>query len=284
MHKIICSKNIRLAVGLSCAVALATHTQLAAAQTAQPAQPQQPRPAQQPQQPAQQQPQPAQQQPQPAQQQPQPAQQPAQNDAPDIDEKPAQVPDSNIVVQPHMRPDERPQPPRSEAVDTLGDQTTTPVATGAGVGSDIAYASRGIVELGGTLALTHQSQTTIFRLAPSVGYFIVDNLELTLFPELLVTNVDGDGDDDDQTDVSVGGTIEPSYHVPFTDRLLGFAGLGLGVRYADDPGVDVFLRPRLGMDVMVGRSGILKPAAFLDIGVNDGLTSGGIEVGFTVML
>lgn len=181
-----------------------------------------------------------------------------------------------------MQPDERPQPPQSEAVQELGDQKQTTVATGAGVGSDIAYASRGVVELGGTLSLTHQSQTTTIRLAPSIGYFFVDNLELTLFPELLILNIDGE--DDDETDVSVGGTLEPSYHVPFNDRLLGFVGMGLGVRYSDDPGVDVFLRPRVGMDVMVGRSGILKPAVFLDIGANDGLTSGGIEVGFTVML
>jgi len=291
MQKLVCSKNIHLAMCLSCAVALAAHAQSVAAQSTQPAQPkaqqapQQPaQPPQQPQQqPAQQPQRPAQQAQQPAQQAQQPAQQPLQaNDEPDIDEKPTQVPDSNIAVQPHMQPDERPQPPQSEAFQELGAHEETPVATGAGVGSDIAYASRGVVELGGSLALTHQSQTTTIRLAPSVGYFFIDNLELTLFPELLITNIDGE--EDDESDVSFGGVLEPSYHVPFTDRLLGFAGLGLGIRYADEPGVDVFLRPRLGMDIMVGRSGILKPAAFLDIGANDGLTSGGLEVGFTVML
>jgi hypothetical protein len=78
--------------------------------------------------------------------------------------------------------------------------------------------------------------------------------------------------------------LEPSYHLALSDRTFAFGGLGLGVRYADDPGVDVFLRPRLGMDFMVGRSGIFKPAVFLDIGANDGLTSGGFEAGFTVML
>lgn len=181
-----------------------------------------------------------------------------------------------------MKPDERPQPPQSEAVQEFMSQEETTVATGVGVGSEIAYASKGVVELGGTLSLNHQSQTTTIRLAPSVGYFIVDNLELTLFPELLIINIDGETDD--ETDVSVGGSIEPSYHVPFTDRLLGFVGMGLGVRYSDEPGVDVFLRPRIGMDILVGRSGILKPAVFLDIGVNDGLAAGGIEAGFTVML
>lgn len=77
--------------------------------------------------------------------------------------------------------------------------------------------------------------------------------------------------------------VEPSYHLPFSDRLFAFAGLGIGLNYAEDPGVDLLFRPRLGLDVLVGRSGILKPAAFMDVGVNDGLSAGGFEAGFTVM-
>jgi len=146
------------------------------------------------------------------------------------------------------------------------------------VGSPLGYALRTVVELGGVLALTHQSQTTDFRIAPSVGYFFIDGLELTLFPELQIIDVDG------ETDATVAGTLEPSYHIALQDSsLFGFAGIGVGMSYADDPGVDLFFRPRLGFDIMVGRSGILKPAAFLDVGANDGLTSGGIEAGFTVM-
>ena len=154
----------------------------------------------------------------------------------------------------------------------------TRVITGAGVGSDVAYASSGVVELGGALGVTHASETTTIRITPSVGYFIINNLELTLFPELTIFHVE------DETDVTVGGAIEPSYHMPFSDRMFGFVGIGLGVRYAEDPGVDLFLRPRLGMDFMIGRSGIIKPAVFLDIGANDGLEAGGFEAGFTVML
>ncbi len=183
-----------------------------------------------------------------------------------------------------MQADERPEPPQSETVQELGERNQTPVITGAGVGSDVSYASQGVVEVGGSLAFTHASETTTFRVAPSVGYFFIDNLELTLFPELVMIHVDGDGDEDGTTDFVVGAALEPSYHLPLSDRIFGFAGIGLGVRYAEDPGVDVFLRPRLGIDVMVGRSGIFKPAFFADIGANDGLSSGGFEAGFTVML
>ena len=160
------------------------------------------------------------------------------------------------------------------------------VAKNAGVGSDLAYASRGVVEMGGVLALRHQSETTQFRLAPSIGYFFVDNLELTLFPDLTITRISadaGDAGEGAQTDWSVGVVLEPSYHLPFNDRLLAFVGLGVGLNFAEDPKVDLLFRPRLGLDVLVGRSGILKPAAFMDVGLADGLSAGGIEAGYTVM-
>lgn len=160
------------------------------------------------------------------------------------------------------------------------------VAKNAGVGSDLAYASKSVVEAGGVLALRHQSETTQFRIAPSFGYFFVDNLELTLFPELNITHIaadDGPGGEGAQTDWSIGVLVEPSYHLPFNDRLLGFVGLGVGLNFAEDPSVDLLIRPRVGLDVLVGRSGILKPALFMDIGVADGLSAGGLEAGYTVM-
>jgi hypothetical protein len=173
---------------------------------------------------------------------------------------------------------QEPAPPNQVALEDAKNMQDAEVAVDAGVGSKIAYASKTVVELGGSLALKHESETTTFRIAPSVGYFIVDNIELTLFPELSILHVDGG------TDVMFGAMLEPSYHAPFSDSMFGFAGIGVGLRYAEDPGIDFALRPKLGMDFMIGRSGILKPALFLDIGANDGLTAGGFEAGFTVML
>jgi hypothetical protein len=133
------------------------------------------------------------------------------------------------------------------------------VAKNAGVGSPLAYASRSVVEVGGVLAFRHQSETTSFRVSPSIGYFFIDNVELTLFPDLIITRIKGDDGEDGegaQTDWSIGAVLEPSYHLPFSDRLFAFAGLGIGVNYAEDPGVDLLFRPRVGLDVLVGRSGI----------------------------
>ena len=185
----------------------------------------------------------------------------------------------------HAGADDTPTPPGGPPPDIRAPEQVD-VAKNAGVGSDLAYASKGVVEMGGVLALRHQSETTLFRLSPSIGYFFVNNLELTLFPELIITRIaadDGASGEGAQTDWGIGAVLEPSYHLPFSDRLLAFAGLGIGLNYAEDPGVDLLFRPRLGLDVLVGRSGILKPAAFMDVGVNDGLSAGGFEAGFTVM-
>lgn len=149
------------------------------------------------------------------------------------------------------------------------------VTTNAGGES---YADAGVVELGGNLAFTRASKTTTFRIAPSIGYFVVDRVELTLFPEVTVIDLSG------HTDTTVGLLLEPSYHLKMSDRLFAFAGAGVGFRYAKHPGFDLAIRPTIGMDVLVGQSGIFKPALFLDIGTNDGVTQGGLQAGFTVML
>jgi len=253
-------------VSAAAAIVFSVHGMAAAQQ--QGATPQQRQPAVQ-QQPAQQQPG----QTQAGQQEVAQPQQPAQQPPP---QQP--VEGAPVTTQDYGPESQQPEPPNTVDIDELKEVDSANVALDAGVGSPIAYASASVVELGGTLALTHQSETTLFRIAPSVGYFIVDNIELTLFPELIIANIDG------ETDVTVGGMLEPSYHVPFSDMFYGFLGVGFGLRYSEDPGVDFALRPKLGMDIMVGRSGILKPAVFLDIGANDGLNAGGFEAGFTVML
>ena len=171
------------------------------------------------------------------------------------------------------KPPEMPKPPQA-----LSAKGSPEVAVGAGEGSPLAYGKRSVVELGGTLALTHNSDTTTFSLLPSIGYFVADGVELSLLPEFRIQSID------DETDYSIGGALEPSYHLAINRQFYAFAGLGIGLRYADDPGLDLFFRPELGLDIMIGRSGILKPALFLDVGVSEGASAGGLEASFTVML
>jgi hypothetical protein len=215
---------------------------------------------------------------QPAAQPQQPPQQPGVQQGSAQPAQPEPIEGTTLSTTDHSPESQEPQPPNQVDMEQLQNTERAEVSLGAGEGSSVAYARATVVELGGSLALTHASETTTFRIAPSVGYFVVDNIELTLFPDLTIGNISG------ETDVTIGAMLEPSYHMPFNDDLFGFLGVGFGIRYAEDPGVDFALRPRIGMDIMVGRSGILKPAAFLDIGANDGLTQGGFEAGFTVML
>lgn len=169
------------------------------------------------------------------------------------------------------------QPAPPNAATEVNTPSQIEVAKDAGVGSPLAYARRSIVELGGNLALTHDGDITVFRISPSVGYFFVDNVELTLFPNLSIVHFA------DDTTVQIGALVEPSYHLPLSDALYAFAGLGFGFNYAEDPGFELLLRPRVGTDVMIGRSGIFKPALFMDVGFEEGVYAGGLEAGFTVM-
>jgi hypothetical protein len=176
-----------------------------------------------------------------------------------------------IEVEGKMEAGDRPSPPTVEAR-----PPEATIVTGAGAGSDVAYASQFVVELGGMTAFTRRNDITMLRLAPMFGWFIIDNLEISLLPDLLLVHLDG------ETEVAAGFSLEPSYHVPLGDQVLLFGGLGLGARFGTQ--TEFAFRPRIGLDLLIGRSGILKPALFLDLGSAGGLSSGGLEIGYTIML
>jgi hypothetical protein len=160
---------------------------------------------------------------------------------------------------------------------------TAPATAGAGSATaPRPFAKADATEVGGAMALTHDSETTAFRLTPAIGYFIANNVEFSLMPEMRVMYIDDHGDGAE--DVSIGLALEGSYHVPVERSVFVFGGLGVGARYAKDPGYSTFLRTRLGLDLLVGSSGAFKPAAFLDMGFNDGITAGGLEAGFMLAL
>lgn len=183
------------------------------------------------------------------------------------------------MIESEASQEDYPPPP---APPTLGaDDPALVVRADAGVGSDVAYARQGVVEIGGGLAFWHQSETTMFRISPMLGVFVIDGLELSAFVDFIVNHVSDDIDS--QTDVVFSGLVDISYHIALMRELYVFLGIGTGVSFAVDPGADLIFRPRVGVDLMIGRSGILRPQLFLDVGINDGLTAGGVEAAFTVM-
>ena len=139
-------------------------------------------------------------------------------------------------------------------------------------------------------------------LAPSIGWFFVDNLELSgiIGFNYASTSATVGGVTQSSSASSLNVLVEPSYHLPFSRSLFAFLGLGLGLAYNSRDGAGFALAPRLGMNIMIGRSGILSPALqFVYSTTNLNVpapgavatnttqavnTSFGINVGYTIML
>jgi hypothetical protein len=149
-------------------------------------------------------------------------------------------------------------PPQSD--DDAPPEVPTPivppggVVEQAGVGGLIGYGRAGVVELGGSAGFTSASGFTMVNVAPSIGWFAADNLELTGILDL--SHVEADG----RSGTIVTALVEPSYHLPFNRTAFGFLGLGVGGSYTEGPGMALALAPRIGGNFLVGRSGILTPS------------------------
>jgi hypothetical protein len=124
----------------------------------------------------------------------------------------------------------------------------------AGVGGQVGYARAGVLELGGSAGLTLAGDIRAINFSPSIGWFLIDNFELSAI--LDVTNLKA-GDD---SATLFSGLIEPSFHIPFNRSMFGFVGMGVGAAYQEALGAGMAVAPRIGMDFLVGRSGILRPS------------------------
>jgi hypothetical protein len=134
----------------------------------------------------------------------------------------------------------------------------------AGAGGREGYAHAGVLELGGSAGLTAAKDFSQFSIAPSVGWFVADNVQLTGIVSLSRAKV---GSADAAFTFSV--LAEPSYHYEFTNSQFGFVGLGLGL--AGNTGVDVgfAMAPRIGYKTLVGRSGVVTLDLRNTIATND---------------
>jgi hypothetical protein len=124
----------------------------------------------------------------------------------------------------------------------------------AGIGGRVGYGRAGVLELGGSAGLTAATDLTQVNVAPSIGWFVADNLELTGIVDLAYAKT---GDTDGMITTLL---VEPSYHLPFNRTTFGFLGMGVGAIYVKGPGLGFAIAPRVGANLMVGRSGILTPS------------------------
>ncbi len=162
----------------------------------------------------------------------------------------------------------------------------------AGVGGTTGYARAGVVELGGSLGINLGGNLRQVTVAPSIGWFFADNLQLSA---IVAVNYASTVTNSVRTSSSSFSVLaEPSYHLPLSRSLFAFAGVGVGVAYAEGPGAGFALAPRLGVNVLVGRSGIFTPALQFLYSTSDviqtpqgtliaGSTSFGLNAGYTVM-
>lgn len=188
---------------------------------------------------------------------------------------------------PASRSDHDPQPQvAAPAIPTGG------IVAQAGVGGVVGYGRSGVLELGGSAGFSVAGDLMQLRIAPSIGWFFMNNVEISGIVSLNYARTSSNGITAHATSLNV--LVEPSIHFPLSRTFFLFAGLGLGLAYADGPGAGFALAPRLGINLLVGRSGVFTPAATFVYSTSGAVetsqgtlltasTSFGLNLGYTVM-
>jgi len=160
----------------------------------------------------------------------------------------------------------------------------------AGIGGQTAYGRAGVLELGGSAFVTRAGKLTQINFSPSIGWFFMDNLQLSAILGINYSKVGT------SSNMYFNALVEPSFHIPFSQQAFGFLGLGMGLSFVDqeNAGAGFALAPRMGANIMVGRSGILTPSLNVSYSTHAAQTtpagallgvsvSYGIGMGYTVM-
>jgi opacity protein-like surface antigen len=124
----------------------------------------------------------------------------------------------------------------------------------AGVGGVTGYGRAGVLELGGSAGVTLASDYRNVNFSPIVGWFIADNLQISGI--LGISNIKSG----DNSSTLWSALAEPSYHLPFNRSTFAFLGLGVGASHISGLGTGFALAPRIGTNLLVGRSGVLTPS------------------------
>lgn len=133
----------------------------------------------------------------------------------------------------------------------------------AGVGGVVGYGRAGVIELGGSAGLMMATGFRNVNVAPMIGWFVADNLELSTI--LGVSNIKAG----DESATVFSALVEPSYHIPFNRTTFGFLGMGIGAAYLSELGGGLAVAPRIGANFLVGRSGVLTPSLTYEYTTHD---------------
>lgn len=158
------------------------------------------------------------------------------------------TPEENL---PPPTSDNDPAPPVAGPVAGLPD---TGVVEQAGIGGTTAYGRAGVLELGGHAGFMLAPGFRNINIAPMVGWFVADNIEVSGI--LGLSNIRAG----DSSATVWSALVEPSYHIPVNRTLFGFFGMGIGAAYVSELGAGLAVAPRVGLNFLVGRSGVLTPS------------------------
>jgi len=141
------------------------------------------------------------------------------------------------------------------------------------------YAQAGLIELGGFAHFMAAKDYSALGLFPTFGWFAWDNVELSAIVGLtrvgeVVEVREGVSAGVSRTQLLLLG--EPSFHLPFSETVYGFVGLGLGLAHqARSPGPGAgpgfALAPRLGLNLVIAHSAVFTPALQASYQTNEAL-------------
>lgn len=186
----------------------------------------------------------------------------------------APAPSRNIAPSNELPPAVSTHDPRPPAPSPIIGRKLTLVRQ-AGIGSPTGYARGGVMEFGGGINFLNGRNYTALSVSPMVGFFLTNNFELSAIFTMAYNRDRFAEANKTAHNLNLIALIEPSVHLPIVDHVFVFAGLGLGVAYNQllsyvtengqetrkfNDNVGFALAPRVGFDIMVGRSGIISPA------------------------
>src|SRR4029078_12144066 len=127
-------------------------------------------------------------------------------------------------------------------------------------------AQQGVTELGISAGLSLAQDIRAVNIAPSLGWFMSDSLEISVIADL--TNIKAGA----ESATLYSGLVEPSFHVAMSgNNVFGFVGMGVGGADVRQLGGALAVAPRLGVEVKLGHAGILRPSLAYEYTTHDAM-------------
>lgn len=145
------------------------------------------------------------------------------------------------------------KPNTEKRAEDEGKETRLPSVGG---GKARRYAEKGVKELGGAVSITNANVFTQIGVQPTFGWFFIDYVQLSLLPSVEYVKTFSQPS---KSRYSV--LLEPSFHAHVGGPVFVFFGAGGGVAYERETGGGLAIAPRIGLNFLIGGSGVLKLAA-----------------------